>query len=243
MIQSDERKDKVATFFDDFNNYLGGQSFGVRRKLVAEFLGPLHNCKILDVGCGDGTLSRSFADGTNDLTLVDLSSQMLGRALAAIDPDKRSRVRVIRKDLFEAEIEETGFNVILCIGVLAHVENVEAAIGRLSKLMVPGGVLLIQFSDQDRKSHIIDTLWAKFRARFRKKRGYEVTRTSMAQLQATAKEHDLSWESHRQYLTVPPIVRLWIRGPRADRYERLSLETPWLSTLGHQVFALLRKHK
>jgi len=241
MIQSDERKHMVATFFDDFNNYLGGQAFGVRKQLVHELLGPLHNCTILDVGCGDGSLSRPFVDGTNDLTLVDLSPRMLDRAISAIDPEKRQRVQMVQNDLLEAELEEPGFDVILCIGVLAHVESLDAAIGRLSRLLLPGGRLLIQFSDQDRKSHAFDTLWAKIRSLFWKKRGYEVTRTSMKLLRSAVSAHGLEWEAHRQYLTVPPFVRLWVRGSRADFYERFSLNNAWCSTFGHQVFARLRK--
>jgi len=241
MIQSDERKQKVATFFDEFNNYLGGQAFGVRESLVAELLGSVHDKKVLDVGCGDGSLSRVFVDGTNDLTLVDLSPQMLERAMSAIAPDRRQRVRVFQNDLFEAPIEEPGFDIILCIGVLAHVEDVDAAIGRLSRLLLPGGALLIQFSDQDRKSHALDTAWARVRKKVWNKRGYEVTRTSMRTLRSAASNHGLTWEEERRYLTVPPIARLLIRGSKADFFEHFSLNTSWCSSLGHQMFARLRK--
>src|SRR6266550_8275118 len=75
------RTPSVKTFFDNTDVYLR-KSFGVsvRSFVVRSLLGELEGSAILDLGCGDGSISLQYLSPTNRITLVDLSGKMLERA-------------------------------------------------------------------------------------------------------------------------------------------------------------------
>jgi hypothetical protein len=87
--------------------------------------------------------------------------------------------------------------------VLAHVEDVDAAVARLATSLVPGGALVIQHSDHARKTYWFDDLWSRTRAALASRRGYAVNRTMTRQLRLAAETNRLIGERERRYLTAP----------------------------------------
>ena len=76
-----KRKEKIVyNYFNETNNYLH-KNFGiiVRKKILNDILGPQKNKSILDVGCGDGSVSVEYGDD-NKLSLLDQSEKMLSLA-------------------------------------------------------------------------------------------------------------------------------------------------------------------
>ena len=66
--------DEVRERFEEPEFYLG-KPFGVavRALVVRRLLGHVEGAAVLDIGCGDGSLSLQFASAGNRLTLIDLS--------------------------------------------------------------------------------------------------------------------------------------------------------------------------
>jgi 2-polyprenyl-3-methyl-5-hydroxy-6-metoxy-1,4-benzoquinol methylase len=141
---------QVKAFFEAPEGYFARRSFDIqiRRTTVDELVGA-HRCRnILDVGCGDGSISIPLLDmdERRHLTLLDVSQAMLDRAQSRLSPQQRSRTRVIHTDLLEAGLDQK-FDLILCLGVLAHVDSPEKVLQRLRELLKPGGRLILEVTD------------------------------------------------------------------------------------------------
>lgn len=138
--------------FGDPSNYLQDNAvIPLRRLLVREVLGELQDQRIVDVGCGDGTLSLQYADVASHIALVDFSDTMLETAQANAAVASASNVSFHRSDINAEKFLSIGVaDVVLCVGVLAHVPDPEVAVDRVASLVRPGGRLLLQISDYDR---------------------------------------------------------------------------------------------
>ena len=92
------------------------------------------NAKILDVGCGSGSLLAKLRElGYSELMGVD------------IDPPKNLpgiELRAIDFDSFGSELSGCAFDVIVAVEVVEHVENVGSFIDALVMALKPGGGIL-----------------------------------------------------------------------------------------------------
>jgi len=139
--------DKVKNFFDEPQKYLH-KDFGIkiRRDIVGRMVKDLPYKHILDVGCGDGSISLPLLNGATTLDLVDLSSGMLALAKAKIPEGLQANVSFENVSLEKLNTHK-NYDLILAIGLLAHVPDVEKAIAILGNMLTPGGHLIFQFSE------------------------------------------------------------------------------------------------
>ena len=137
-------ENKVKLFFNKLD-YLKNSSdrIAIRAQLVKKFLGPIKNVTILDIGCGDGSLSLPFLGAGNQLTLNDISENMIEVVQKRIPLEFKNDVTLIN-DSFEAVKGGKQFDVILCVGVIAHVPNVKQLFETLGGLLKPGGQLILE---------------------------------------------------------------------------------------------------
>lgn len=94
-----------------------------------------------DLGCGSGRWASLVAPRVGHLHLVDASAEALQvakRALAC-----RSNVSFEASDLAESRIEDGSLDFAYSLGVLHHVPDTAAAIGRLATKIKPGGGFLL----------------------------------------------------------------------------------------------------
>src|SRR5262249_11027054 len=117
----------------------------LRSELVRELL-PNRHSRILDLGAGSGELSLPLLDDKNELVFVDASPGMLEIARAAVPVEARDRVSAICGDVLEVPLSGT-FDLVLCVGLLAHVPEWERVLGRIASVLVPSGHALIQLTD------------------------------------------------------------------------------------------------
>ncbi len=105
----------------------------------------LSNQRWLDAGCGTGTLSRSLAQHGCTVLGVDASMEMLdtARTLAA----EHSRRDLLRFDAVSSiarlPAPDRSFDGILCSSVLEYVPDVRACLAEFSRVLRPGGILLV----------------------------------------------------------------------------------------------------
>jgi len=118
--------DNKVKFFFNKSNYLKNSSdrISIRTKLVRQFLGDIKNVKILDIGCGDGSLSLQFLNKKNTITFVDISEKMLKKVSKNVPTDLISNVVLINNS-FDALSDDELFDIVICVGVIAHVPSVE----------------------------------------------------------------------------------------------------------------------
>lgn len=103
--------------------------------------------RILDVGGGTGTQARMLARRGHHVTLLDPDEEMLARAttawqhLAARTPGSIDVVRGAGEQA--AEIAGTGWDVVLCHGVLMYPEDPTALLHALARCVRPGGYVSV----------------------------------------------------------------------------------------------------
>ena len=100
--------------------------------------------RVIDLGCGPGHHSALLAERGFQVTGVDYSPAMLERART------KARARALTVDFEQADL--TGdlpgfpapFDGALCVSVLQVIADPDAFLGRVGRLLRPGGHLLIE---------------------------------------------------------------------------------------------------
>jgi SAM-dependent methyltransferase len=123
-------QDRKLTPVDRFGVWLSGVA--VRRHV------DLAGKRIGDFGCGyDASFARSVLDRAAGVVLVDV----------ALAPDlaRDQRVRAIEGGLpgVLTEVESGSLDVVLCLSVLEHLDEPEAMLGEIHRVLAPGGVALV----------------------------------------------------------------------------------------------------
>lgn len=181
------RTECVRSFFDVPSRYLGARQYNIRIRCetIREFLEGSRPESILDIGCGDGSLSVPLVTPRNRLTLVDLSSAMLAIANSRISGEFRRNVHTLNNDFLSANLPQQSFDLILCVGVLAHVDDAGKAIAKIARLAKPNATVIVELTDS---SHVLSRFW----------RLYSTLRGLFVPERYTV--NNLTWESvHREF--------------------------------------------
>lgn len=109
----------------------------------------LTGCKhILDVGSGAGQIAKhllKFADWNAKITCLDLSHDMLRRARNRL---KSYRPKHVVADATRLPFGDETFDCITCGYVLEHLPDARAGLRELSRVLTPGGRILV-FATED----------------------------------------------------------------------------------------------
>jgi ubiquinone/menaquinone biosynthesis C-methylase UbiE len=98
---------------------------------------------ILDVGSGAGQIAKhllKYADSDASITCCDLSPEMLRRARARLKNPLPSHVAA---DLSRLPFADESFDCITCGYVLEHLPEARPGLAELSRVMQPGGRMLL----------------------------------------------------------------------------------------------------
>jgi SAM-dependent methyltransferase len=134
----------------------------VRQELVARQLDeqiagrfPVgQRLRVLDVGMGQGTQALRLARAGHKVTGVEQDPGMIAaarQALAAEPEGVRERVRVVEGDGMDTGVHflPGSFDVVLCHGVLMYVEDPDALLAGLARMLAPGGLLSLLVRNAD----------------------------------------------------------------------------------------------
>jgi S-adenosylmethionine-dependent methyltransferase len=158
------RKEKVKTRLDrnfdsiaaKFQQNIYNTTKGRLRQLVlqrdllelSELQQPSN--RVLDVGGGQGQLALWLAAQGHQVTLTDLSAEMLALAQQAANEQQLS-LQIRQLSLQQLAEEGLCAPVVLCHAVLEWLAEPAAAIRQLWQLVEPGGLLSLMFYNVDAK--------------------------------------------------------------------------------------------
>jgi SAM-dependent methyltransferase len=97
--------------------------------------------RLLDLGCWVGFLLAEARDRGWDVTGVEPSSY------AASYAREHHGIEVLEQDLLSADLPERAFDAIVLGDVIEHLTDPLAALERIGRLLVPGGVLYLTLPD------------------------------------------------------------------------------------------------
>ncbi len=232
-----DRDHVVKEFFGPGTRYLG-KDFGraLRAVIVRDLTGPVENADILDVGCGDGAISRQFFSPTNHLTLLDFSAAMLDLARAQAPSALADRADYVLANFLDHPPLPRRYDLILVIGVLAHVSSLDEAFATVARLLKPGGRVILQFTDDDRWSGRALRKSQDVMASLRGNRKYDINPIGSKAIDTLARNHGLQETRVVRYGFFPPAVA---RLPNSwlFRFGLWTWRNPLLTRLGTDVLA------
>lgn len=135
--------DAQAPVFDDDPDH-GLRDPGVAtawRRLLGPLVSPAP-ARVLDVGCGTGSLAVLLAQSGHDVTGVDFSPRMVEQARAKAAAAGVPATFVVG-DAAAPPSEDRSFDVVLCRHVLWALPDPDDALRRWTRLLAPGGRLLL----------------------------------------------------------------------------------------------------
>ncbi|WP_432483226.1 class I SAM-dependent methyltransferase [Kineococcus esterisolvens] len=137
-----EENEAIELYYDDFAPHYvpGWRSLEHYGPLVADFLlrTVTPECRVLDVGCGPGHLTRNLAPDVS-VTGIDLSPRMLEVASAA-----RPGGRYEQHDFHDPLPGSwERFDVVVAVGCLEFCRDLTATLRNLAAACAPGARLLV----------------------------------------------------------------------------------------------------
>src|SRR5664279_595952 len=161
----------------------------LRSEVVQEFLKGAQYSSILDIGCGDGSLSLPLLRPDAHITLLDISTDMLAAAQAQIPGELADNVRIVNGDFASEPFAPHSYDLIICVGVLAYVESLPNTIAKIAKLLKPGGTVI---TENTNSTHLLTRIYTSLARPI--KSNYPITSVSSKSVT------DL-YDSHRFRLT------------------------------------------
>lgn len=154
---------QVKCWFENPDKYLCRRQFDIRirTETVQQFTKDHSFHHVLDIGCGDGSISLPLLSRSRKMTLLDVSTNMLAIARERIPPDRAEDVRLLNLAFLDSRLESESFDLILCIGVLAHVDSPRAVIAEIERIAKPGSQIVLEFTDRSHFWGLPDVIYQK----------------------------------------------------------------------------------
>ncbi len=190
--------------------------------------------RLLDVGCGTGRhiLELSRYEGTFiglDMAANDLKSMRYLLAIASREGRLKADVHMVEGDGMQLPFEDNEFSHVICTETLEHIDDDQAMLRELVRVLRPGGVLVISVPDEYSER----LLW-RLSSRYRTAPGGHVRIYKRKQIKAMltdngaepyAIQYRHSLESVR-WLVHSVIDKEWGKPGRMTKAIRWLLDTP-----------------
>jgi 2-polyprenyl-3-methyl-5-hydroxy-6-metoxy-1,4-benzoquinol methylase len=156
-----------------------GQSFNFGRRLsLARDLAGDSSGRLLDCACGTGEITCALLESGRfqRATIVDLSPRMLEQTKALIAGKMPGlSARFVHSDIFSfyPDVNEQGYDLIVCLGLIAHVGRLDELVAHLRTMLSSNGRILLQTTLADHLgTKVIRTLTARWYA---SRHGYAIS--------------------------------------------------------------------
>jgi ubiquinone/menaquinone biosynthesis C-methylase UbiE len=238
--------DPVAAYFEklpqihkcQFVQRVSGASFYFQKRLaIACELAGASAGRLLDCAAGTGEITCALLKSGrfSHATVVDISPAMLQSAEELLGSQiTNADLEFVRSDVFDFKASDSSFDLILCLGLIAHVGRLDILLSHLKSMLAPAGRIILQTTLTDHVgARIVRALTAR---RELTRRGYRISWFSQRDIADACNGAGLRIvETRRHSLGIPFGDRLW---PWANFRLETRLQK-WTSRHGADAIYLL----
>jgi ubiquinone/menaquinone biosynthesis C-methylase UbiE len=120
-----------------------------------------HESRVLDLGCGAGVLTERLVAAGHNVDAVDMSADMLEFSKQRLARYDSSKYRLARAECQALPFPDATFDVVACIGVFGYMDDVDAAIREIKRVLRPGGTLVLSIRNLDHVTVFDGLFWLK----------------------------------------------------------------------------------
>jgi SAM-dependent methyltransferase len=143
-----ERRDVAGVVFQDRHD--------AALEMVAGLELPVES-PVLEVGCGAGFLTIDLARRRFRVTAVDAAPEMLALARESLDTNSLGgSVELLQADVHALEFPDSSFDLVVALGVIPWLHSPAVALAELSRVLRPGGHLVVTSDNRARLNHLAD---------------------------------------------------------------------------------------
>ncbi len=222
-----------------------GNNFCFRRRLaLARELSGQGGGALLDCATGSGEITAAvLRQGRfQSAKLVNISSNMLARAKEAIaSAPLQTPCAFEVSDIFaylgRAADEGRSFDLVLCLGLIAHTGRIDELLALLRNCLTPGtGRLLLQATLLDHPGTRLVRLLT--RRRYERRSGYAISYFRLSELRDAVQRSGMRVVDERRFgLCVPFGDRLW----RFGNYHAERIAERWAARHGAEILLAIQR--
>ena len=151
-----KENDPVTAYFDklpethkrQFEERASGANFNFQQRLtLACELGGASSGRLLDCAAGTGEITCALLKSGrfNHATVVDVSPAMLQSAKDLLTSQiKNTELEFVHSDVFNFKPSASRFDLILCLGLIAHTGRLDTLLPHLRSMLTSGGQIILQ---------------------------------------------------------------------------------------------------
>ncbi len=202
--QMKSKSDCVREVFENTPHYLRSREVDIRFRIeiVRMLASAVKWQRLLDIGCGDGSISLQLLTAASHLTLIDLSASMVALAEKNISEDLATNVVIRNEDFIAASFDTEPYDLVVSVGVMAHVDSPDVFLTKIKSLLRPGGNLIIEFTDSHHFVGRLGHLWGNMKEVVAPAK-YPTNQFSFSDIALLFKRHDLRLVSAFRYARIP----------------------------------------
>lgn len=143
MDHTDRRFNQTTDRYaaDDLETIREARRYGAH---VFDLFRPHIGTRVLEVGCGIGTMSEKLAAVADMIVGIEPNAACVERVAAAMRHEPRFSLRPCHLEECDPdELRERRFDTVYCVNVLEHLEHDVAALQLFREIIVPHGKVLI----------------------------------------------------------------------------------------------------
>jgi 2-polyprenyl-3-methyl-5-hydroxy-6-metoxy-1,4-benzoquinol methylase len=111
---------------------------------VFELFRPFIGRRVLEVGCGIGTMSRKLADVADEIVGIEPNANCIERIEVAMRDEPKFSLRQCHlEECDPADLAARRFDTVYCVNVLEHIHDDIAALRMFRDVILPDGQVLI----------------------------------------------------------------------------------------------------
>jgi ubiquinone/menaquinone biosynthesis C-methylase UbiE len=118
------------------------------KKLFSRFVKNFSDKRIIDIGGAYGRLADLYASDAKETILADYSTHELQDGISNLKNQPFfSKISYLALNAYKMPLRENSIDVALSVRVMHHLKDTKNFFGELNRVMVPGGVAIIEFAN------------------------------------------------------------------------------------------------